>query len=240
MVIQARFRSQCPACEQPIQLGEQVEWERGRKASHVQCPEVFDSPEALEYQDQSAADELTIADAADRLLFEYAAALRLSNLEQLQKGIYRVSLTGAEARHGIDYVNLNLVPSEQYGSVKISQYSGESIGCITRHGELRLWPEVDPASAFVKAMLAAVEILLGSADLLQYARAWSIAASCCWRCGAPLVDQVSRARLLGPHCWKAAGRPEGRPEGAEEAWVPAEVDDDQALDSDPYDIDIAS
>lgn len=38
MVIRAKFNSRCPSCGQFISAGEEIEWERGKKATHVECP----------------------------------------------------------------------------------------------------------------------------------------------------------------------------------------------------------
>jgi hypothetical protein len=38
MVITARFASTCPRCNNPIAVGSSVNWERGSKATHTQCP----------------------------------------------------------------------------------------------------------------------------------------------------------------------------------------------------------
>lgn len=198
MTIAARFESRCPSCSQWIRPGTQVNWERGSKATHVVCPE----PE-LEYVEQKSADQATIADAADRLLFEYEDGARLANLAALSKGIYRVSLNGREGRLGIDHINLVLVPNPAYGSVKISEYSGESVGRVDRSGAVHLWPDVDPKNIRTIAVLAALEIVLGSHDPKAYALAYARESETCWRCGADLLDEYSRAVLMGPDCFRA-------------------------------------
>lgn len=172
----------------------------------------------LEYQDQRHADRLTIADAADRLLFEYdrtcdradallteyEGELRLVNLARISKGIYRVSLTGKEGRLGIDHINLVLSePHAKYGSVSFGEYHGEGTGCIQKDGSIRLWPSVDGRAVRTIAVLAAVEIVLGSADPLKYARAYARASSTCWRCGETLLVGISQQVLMGPSCFRA-------------------------------------
>lgn len=37
MVITAKFNSICPCCSKPIDVGSQVEWSKGAKATHVAC-----------------------------------------------------------------------------------------------------------------------------------------------------------------------------------------------------------
>ena len=37
MVIKAKYRGTCPVCKKPIRPGQDVEWEPGQKARHVQC-----------------------------------------------------------------------------------------------------------------------------------------------------------------------------------------------------------
>lgn len=38
MTIRAKFAGTCRKCGQPIAIGETIEWEKGRGASHVECP----------------------------------------------------------------------------------------------------------------------------------------------------------------------------------------------------------
>lgn len=37
MIIQAKFKSVCPDCQQQINVGDKVEWSKGVKAIHEQC-----------------------------------------------------------------------------------------------------------------------------------------------------------------------------------------------------------
>lgn len=39
MVIRAKFNSRCPRCGGYITAGDEIDWERGKKATHVKCPE---------------------------------------------------------------------------------------------------------------------------------------------------------------------------------------------------------
>jgi uncharacterized protein DUF6011 len=56
MTINARFESTCPLCGNRIAIGDQVNWERGQKATHLQCPprRIHSAPSApaLEVEDQ--------------------------------------------------------------------------------------------------------------------------------------------------------------------------------------------
>jgi hypothetical protein len=38
MVISAKFASTCPKCGQPIRMGTRIDWSKGCKAKHVECP----------------------------------------------------------------------------------------------------------------------------------------------------------------------------------------------------------
>lgn len=38
MVIRAKFNSRCPKCGQYINAGDEVNWTKGEKATHVTCP----------------------------------------------------------------------------------------------------------------------------------------------------------------------------------------------------------
>lgn len=200
-----------------------------------------DAADALlaEYEQLRAGAE-AIADQADALLEEYAGGRRLRNLERISKGIYRVSLTGKEARYGIDHVNLQLVSDARYGSVKIGEWHGEGIGRVDRQGKVRLWAATDPKAPRTIALLAALEIVLGSADPTRYARAYARESATCWRCGADLVDEISRAVLMGPSCFKAEYGRAPRMEDADDwgkGYAP-DIEDDQLLDSDPHDVDV--
>ena len=47
MTMQAKFPGHCPTCGQPIHPGDEIEWERGRKATHTQCPDAPSRTESL-------------------------------------------------------------------------------------------------------------------------------------------------------------------------------------------------
>jgi hypothetical protein len=126
---------------------------------------------------------------------------------QILKGIYRVSLTGSERRYGVDCVNLSLIPNEKYGSIKVGEWQGESIGRVNRDGSFSFWPSFEDRTATrTYALLAALDIVRGSADPVQFAKAYAAESQTCWRCGADLVDEQSRARLLGPTCFRAVNK----------------------------------
>jgi len=239
MVIAARFESICPNCNLRIAAGSSVNWSRGIKATHVNCPQQTSAESlvdaALRTENLTAATELlcaivngdaegnaVLAQAAldiieDKLFAEYdALQLRqvisetppeqrwdvVPNAPTLLKGIYRVSLTGAERRYGIDHVNLSLMPNDKYQSIKVSEWQGESLGRIDRNGRFSFWPSYEArTSPRTLALLAALDIVRGSADPIAFAKAYAVESSTCWRCGADLVDEKSRERLLGPECW---------------------------------------
>jgi hypothetical protein len=193
MTITAKFESRCPKCGELIIPGSKVNWERGRPASHVACPEI--TPDVI----------------ADRLLNEYdalqaakaVAAAPAVAAPSIPKGIYRVSLTGVEKRYGVDHVNLALVPNEKYGSIKVSEWQGESIGRVGKDGKFVFWPSFEDRTATrTYALLAALDIVRGSADPVEYAKAYAKESETCWRCGADLVDEQSRERLMGPVCYR--------------------------------------
>lgn len=39
MVIRAKFNSMCPRCGEFINIGTEIDWEKGQKATHINCPE---------------------------------------------------------------------------------------------------------------------------------------------------------------------------------------------------------
>ncbi len=244
-IITAKFESTCPSCDGRIEVGSKVNWARGQKASHVECPRGARIAIAALRTEEPATIELLCAivngdaegDAVaaqegldileDRFFREYEQAkgfvagskvtdpfgnLREAPVEapsapQILKGIYRVSLTGAERRYGVDHVNLQLVPNEKYGSVKVSEWQGESLGRIGRDGRFVFWPSFeDRTGVRTLALLAALDIVRGSADPVQYAKAYAAESQTCWRCGADLVDERSRERLLGPECYRQVAK----------------------------------
>lgn len=242
MTITSKFESTCPTCRQPISVGTRVNWERGQKARHVECPKgallamtVLAQPAEVQAANITAACDAVngqadlgegravIAEALDcieaQLWLEYERQARpaappseqgartLGALARLKKGIYRVSLDGTEKRYGITHVNLQLTPSEKYGSVKVGEWQGGSLGRIDKDGQFRFWPSFeDRTGVRTLAILAGLDILLGSADPIEYAKAYAAESQTCWRCGADLVDEKSRERLLGPDCFRLVGR----------------------------------
>jgi|SRR6187401_616245 len=236
MVIAARFESICPNCNLRIAAGSSVNWSRGIKATHVNCPQQTSAESlvdaALRTENLTAATELlcaivngdaegnaVLAQAAldiieDKLFAEYEA-LKASAPNQfaiaaaaaIKKGIYRVSLTGLEYRYGLDYVNIVVAPNEKYQNVKVGEWQGESIGTYRpSNNQFRFWPSIDPNSPRVQAIRRAFDVLLDCADPIEYAKAYAVESSTCWRCGADLVDEKSRERLLGPECFKLVGK----------------------------------
>ncbi len=47
MIIEARFRTVCPECKKVIIIGEEVSWEKGKKAIHLHCYEMLGLPEKI-------------------------------------------------------------------------------------------------------------------------------------------------------------------------------------------------
>jgi ribosomal protein S14 len=152
----------------------------------------------------SQAEYDRLMDRVDDVCDAYAAHLRATNLATVSKGIYRVSLTGRERRYGVEYVDISLTPSPApYQSVKVAEHQGGGVGYIkTDTGELRTWPDVERGDPRVLAVLAAVEVLLGSADPIAYAKAYARESQTCWRCGEPLLVGVSQQLLMGPTCFR--------------------------------------
>jgi hypothetical protein len=70
----------------------------------------------------------------------------------------------------------------------------------------RFWDGVDPTGARTLAIKAAFAVLMNAADPIEYAKAYAVESSTCWRCGADLVDEQSRARLMGPDCYRMQER----------------------------------
>lgn len=231
MVITAKFASTCPKCGSPISEGTKVNWERGQKATHVNCPaEATTANMALDNgqvdllcaivngdaQGNVAAAQAALDLIEDRLFTEYDklqyAEGRTARAEMvaeengtaadLPKGIYRVSLTGQEKRYGVDHVNVQVVPNAKYQNVKVGEWHGEGLGTYSASRGFRYWPSVDPTGARTLAVRAAFDVLLGSADPVEYAKAYAKESQTCWRCGADLVDETSRERLMGPDCYR--------------------------------------
>jgi hypothetical protein len=158
---------------------------------------------------QSAREAMSAddhADAADALLNEYDASRRAAAVEAIvtRKLIYRVSLTGDTKRYGTDVVDVEIIPNAKYHNATIGELRGYGVGRIDRDGQIRYWPNVNPDDARVQAVVAAVEIMLGTADPIAYAKAYATEASECMRCGDTLTDDQNNPYypLLGPVCGK--------------------------------------
>jgi hypothetical protein len=150
-------------------------------------------------------------DAADDLLDAYAASKRAAAYEQFigRKLIYRVSLTGEAKRYGVDVVNVEAVPNAKYGNVKIGEFRGVGVGRVEKDGTIRYWNDVDRDDARVKAVVAAINILMNAADPVEYARAYALESKVCMRCGDDLVDDGNPGYpFLGPVCVKKFGKGE--------------------------------
>jgi len=136
------------------------------------------------------------------------AAARLEALKSVPKGIYRVSFNGTEKTYGVDYVNVQLVPNEKKGTVKVGEWQGVGVGFISAGGTLNYWRQsqwseaTDPSNPRVQAVVAALNIILNTADPTEYAKAYARESQTCWRCGADLVDALSCERLMGPDCYR--------------------------------------
>jgi len=203
VVITAKFASVCPKCSLRIAEGARVNWERGQKAAHVACPEI--SPEDRADMLLDEYDALQAAkgrEVAREMAAEGLIKAESDALANLPKGIYRVSLTGAEKVYGTDHVNVQVVPNAKYGNVKFGEWHGESVGTYSVSRGIRYWNDVDPNGARTLAIKAAFAVLIKAADPVEYAKAYAVEASSCWRCGADLVDEQSRARLMGPDCYR--------------------------------------
>jgi hypothetical protein len=198
--------------DRSVIAGQTVIVKRDGKWGHETCPKATTWATAP----NAAAAIINDADGADTLLNEYdalradqerkAAAIRKPAAATMtRKAIYRVHLTGDAKRYGVDYVNVALVPNERYGSVKVSEYRGESIGVVKANGSFMFWQSVEQNDARVQAIKAAADIILNAADPIQYAKSFAVESQSCMRCGDDLVDDTSRARLLGPTCFKKWG-----------------------------------
>lgn len=199
----SRFPGVCRDCKGKIEAGAPIFWSKSAGAKHVECPVVKPEPNT---------EVGIIAAQADALLDEYAAlkadqerkasAIRKVNASVMtRKAIYRVRMSDGK-RYGVDFVNVALVPNEKYGSVKVSEFRGESIGVIKVDGSFMAWRDVDETSARVKAIREAADVILNAADPIEYAKAFAVESVACWRCGDDLVDDISRERMLGPVCYK--------------------------------------
>lgn len=199
MTITAKYSSVCVACKQRIAVGSKVSWSRGCPATHIVCPAPM--PSEAPRSAQIATSE-SVADAADELMTEYEAILTAERFARLPKGIYRVSLTGFERHYGLDHVNVKIVPNAKYGNCTVSEWNGEGVGRLYPNGRVVLWNTVDQKDERVQAILRAVEIILGTHDPIKFAQAYAAESETCWRCGADLVDELSRERLMGPVCYR--------------------------------------
>ena len=114
-------------------------------------------------------------------------------LEDVPKARY--ALTYEEAMPALEQTNLDndhlfLEVREYRGTVYMRQLHG-SVGDFTRTRFSA--PEVRNLHAIIKR------------EPLRYIQRFGELFSCCGKCGAPLTDEVSRARLLGPDCARQLG-----------------------------------
>lgn len=182
-----------------------------RTENMIGCTELFTAIVNGDAEGNAVLAQAALDIIEAKLTAEFEAALAPAPVAEvpqaftLQKGIYRVSLRGSERRYGVDYLNLQVTPNEKYKNLKVSEWRGESIGTYSAARGFRYWPSVDPTGTRTLAIRAAFDILAGSADPVEYARAYSVESSSCYRCGLDLVDDISRARMLGPECAKLVG-----------------------------------
>jgi hypothetical protein len=155
--------------------------------------------------------EEQIASEADALLDAYEAERRASALQTIvtRKLVYRVNLTGEATRYGVDLVNVQIVPSAQYKNAKIGEFRGIAVGLLRQDGTIRYWNDVNPDDARVKAVVAAVDVLLETADPITMAQAYALEAKECARCGDALVDDGNPFYpFFGPVCGRKFGKGE--------------------------------
>jgi len=79
MTITARYQTRCPSCGLMIQVGDDIEWERGQKAAHVSCPTLLSDGLELD-ETQPQVDQAPGRPATDRQV-RYALTL-LSRMDE--------------------------------------------------------------------------------------------------------------------------------------------------------------
>lgn len=155
--------------------------------------------------------EMSVEDRADALLNEHEQIQRAAALQTIvtRKLVYRVHLTDGK-KYGVDFVNVEVVPNAQYQNAKFGEFRGEGVGRIQKDGEIRYWPSVDPTAQRTQAVVAAVNVLLETADPIALAKAYAIEAQECARCGDSLLDDQNNPYFpyFGPVCGRKFGKGE--------------------------------
>jgi uncharacterized protein DUF6011 len=205
MTITAKFASTCPRCRTPIEAGDKVDWERGQKATHVNCPPHGSGCACASCDRREPTPQAPHLDVEDQGVYVLA-----------DERIVKIQANRDKTRV---YPKLWREISGQRLTEADTRVRGE-------YEYLDDWQER-------KALLDAVQAT-GHRMSLDEARAFILRYGICARCGRGLKDASSVERGLGPICVQyfqgATGAevlasngqpsPEGVPSRRPHSWAP--------------------
>lgn len=193
MTITARFSSTCPDCNNPVKVGDKVNWTPGEKATHVQCPPAI-APVVL--VDPTPNTQATVGGFA------------IEPTKPVTKGIYTVVFGNNEDNRTTLKVSTATKASKYAGTTYVSvKKAGGPYGDYQRFAKLEndgtmlvllpwaksTFPELDRlVSAF-----ATIAVDPATAGL-----AYSLESNCCYRCNRELTVPASINAGLGSECQK--------------------------------------
>lgn len=197
MRIKARFPSRCPACLEQIEVGSEIEWERGEKARHPDCVGKPDAPKP-----QASAPRAEVGD------FHGVYAL----FEKAAKHIKRPKVRLAVPFDG-DYAHVTLYRGGERSrfpgqiNVAAAEYGAGWYGRIDEGGEWFL-PKNTPA--FLGELRQLLIALAENPDEVA-AEYGKLMGHCCF-CARRLTDDGDGRSVevgYGPVCAKRYGLPWG-------------------------------
>jgi hypothetical protein len=218
MTISARYASTCPLCSHPIAVGDRVDWEKGKKATHVPgaCP-TTPAPSARPRAafGPAAASLLTtlvtLLTTARKVLDK--PKLRLLAPDELGRGDLWLTLATDKAKvpGSVNVVYLPVPappgwPLDDFGRPKT-----EWLGRILPDGTLQLrqrrtLPDASDGGQMPDEVARVLDIVNADPDRAAKAYCDLRGHRCCY-CGALLTDEGSKAVGYGPDCADHWGRP---------------------------------
>lgn len=185
MLIDALYRTVCPACNSTINIGDKIEWTRGVKARHAVCPDVTKEQPVVTFTmpviDVPVRVRPTIANITNLFMYLTKASMKLKSpkmrfLANDDKTEIRCSIAPPASRNaGMMYVYVG----------------GLYVGKVRPDGTYQGLTES------VTTQLAAV-----SEDPLRAAKAYAALMGRCSFCGLELTDEGSTKAGYGPICAK--------------------------------------
>jgi rRNA maturation protein Nop10 len=180
MVIEARFSSACPNCGQDTAIGERVNWVRGSKATHLECPTVgFIRRPARDSRNEGSTAPVRNSPLGifTVVMPEGRRTLKFKKARQHEDRIYVSYMTGSDNESSYTYC----------GKIQNGRFSWA-------------W---ETSEAVRNSMLkTALNYLLNATDE-QRAEAgltYALESNHCYKCGKRLTVPASVCAGVGPVC----------------------------------------